>query len=125
MSSANWTTQFLVGSAKGSERQPDAPISRPGGDGSQGESPQHAVLQSIVGSRVGVYLITKRLGAGGVGEVFKGIDVMLEREVAVKVLRDELASDPAAAAALAAVNSSEALASSLRQSSSEPRSLPK
>ena len=50
--------------------------------------------ESFVGSRVGAYLITKRLGAGGVGEVFKGVDVMLKREVAIKVLRDELAFDP-------------------------------
>ncbi|HET9204896.1 MAG TPA: serine/threonine-protein kinase, partial [Burkholderiaceae bacterium] len=40
------------------------------------------------------YQITKRIGAGGVGEVFKGVDAMLKREVAIKVLRDDLASDP-------------------------------
>jgi serine/threonine-protein kinase len=51
-------------------------------------------LANLVGSRVGAYLIMKRLGAGGVGEVFKGVDVMLKREVAIKVLRHELASDP-------------------------------
>ena len=84
MNLANWTTRFLIGSAQGSEMQPDGPSPRSGGDASE----------SIVGSRVGPYLITKRLGAGGVGEVFKGHDVMLKREVAIKVLRDELASDP-------------------------------
>lgn len=87
MSLANWTTRFLAGSAQGSEVRPD------GGD-SQGGSAQHAMPESLVGSRVGAYQITKRLGAGGVGEVFKAVDVMLKREVAIKVLRNELASDP-------------------------------
>jgi len=84
MSLANWTTRFLVGSPQGNEMQPDGP-NRQSGSGASA---------SIVGSRVGAYLITKRLGAGGGGEVFKGQDVMLQREVAIKVLRDELASDP-------------------------------
>ena len=82
MSLANWTTRFLVGSALGSDMQPD------GQSRSDSDAPE-----SIVGSRVGGYLITKRLGAGGVGEVFKGQDVMLKREVAIKVLRHEFASD--------------------------------
>jgi serine/threonine-protein kinase len=85
MSLANWTTRFLVGS---DDMQPTGQSDSPGGP-----SPR-AVPESLLGSRVGPYLITKRLGAGGVGEVFKGHDVMLKREVAIKVLRDELASDP-------------------------------
>jgi len=84
MSSANWTTRFLVSGAQGSEM----PL-----DGQSGSS-RRAAPESFVGSRVGAYLIMKRLGAGGVGEVFKAVDVMLKREVAIKVLRDELASDP-------------------------------
>ena len=89
MSIANWTTRLLGGNAQGSEMQPGGQ-----GDDSQGASAQHAASHPLVGSRVGAYQITKRLGAGGVGEVFKGIDVMLKREVAIKVLRRELASDP-------------------------------
>jgi len=77
MGMANGTTRFMAGGPPGSED-------------SQGATAQ----QSLVGSRVGAYLITKRLGAGGVGEVFKAEDVMLKREVAIKVLRNELASDP-------------------------------
>ncbi len=50
--------------------------------------------QQLIGSRVGTYLITERLGAGGAAEVFKGIDLMLKREVAIKVLRPENACDP-------------------------------
>jgi serine/threonine protein kinase len=38
------------------------------------------------GQRIGHYLIEKRLGAGGMGEVFRAFDESLERPVAVKVL---------------------------------------
>jgi serine/threonine-protein kinase len=56
--------------------------------------PRAAERGCLVGSRIGAYEITKRLGVGGVGEVFKAVDVMLKRDVAIKVLRDELAADP-------------------------------
>ena len=93
MSLADWTT-FRVRAAKGSDMQADDDSGVSGSDSPKGGSTQPMEAQSFVGSRVGAYLITKRLGAGGVGEVFKGVDVMLKREVAIKVLRDELASDP-------------------------------
>ncbi|NPC56490.1 serine/threonine-protein kinase [Caenimonas soli] len=83
MNLANWTTRFRVGNAQNSDKQPD------------GQPPaQRAASRSLVGSRVGAYLISKRLGEGGVGQVFKGVDVMLKREVAIKVLHPEFASDP-------------------------------
>jgi Tol biopolymer transport system component len=40
----------------------------------------------LVGQRVGHYLILSRLGAGGMGEVYRALDTRLEREVAIKVL---------------------------------------
>lgn len=48
----------------------------------------------MIGNIVGNYRIQKKLGEGGMGAVFQGIDMMLEREVAIKVLRPELASQP-------------------------------
>jgi serine/threonine-protein kinase len=95
MSSANWTTRFLVGSAQGGEVQPAGQRMPSASDATPAKpAPRAAPPSSLVGSRVGAYLITKRLGAGGVGEVFKGVDVMLKREVAIKVLRHDLACDP-------------------------------
>ena len=43
------------------------------------------------GSRLGPYEIVARIGAGGMGEVFKARDTRLERHVAIKVLPAELA----------------------------------
>jgi serine/threonine-protein kinase len=48
----------------------------------------------MIGNTVGSYKITDKIGEGGMGAVFKGIDLMLEREVAIKMLRPELASQP-------------------------------
>src|SRR6185503_3226811 len=48
----------------------------------------------MIGTVVGNYKITEKIGEGGMGAVFKGVDLMLEREVAVKVLRPEFASQP-------------------------------
>ena len=53
------------------------------------------LVGSVIGQR---YLITERIGAGGMGEVFKAQDVRLQRIVAVKVLRAHLAGDPDATA---------------------------
>ncbi|MBC7797139.1 MAG: protein kinase [Pyrinomonadaceae bacterium] len=46
----------------------------------------------MIGQILGNYKILHALGEGGVGMVYKGVDTMLDREVAVKVLRPELAS---------------------------------
>ena len=44
--------------------------------------------------RIGPYTIVARVGAGGMGEVFKAWDPRLERDVAVKLLHAEMAGDP-------------------------------
>src|SRR5262245_4495005 len=48
----------------------------------------------MLGSVVGSYKIIDKIGEGGMGSVFKGVDLMLEREVAIKMLRPELARQP-------------------------------
>jgi hypothetical protein len=46
------------------------------------------------GARLGSYEIVAPLGAGGMGEVYRARHLRLGREVAIKVLPEEVASDP-------------------------------
>jgi Tol biopolymer transport system component len=50
------------------------------------------------GTRLGPYEILSPLGAGGMGEVYRARDSKLDRDVAVKVLPEELAAHPDALA---------------------------
>jgi serine/threonine protein kinase len=47
-----------------------------------------------LGTKLGPYEIAARLGAGGMGEVYRARDMRLERTVAVKILPPHLSSDP-------------------------------
>ncbi len=48
-----------------------------------------------VGARLGAYEIISPLGAGGMGEVYRARDTRLNRSVAIKVLGERVAADPA------------------------------
>ena len=45
------------------------------------------------GTKLGLYEILSRLGAGGLGEVYRARDPRLAREVAVKILPQSFATD--------------------------------
>ncbi|MEE4273050.1 MAG: protein kinase [Thermoanaerobaculales bacterium] len=49
---------------------------------------------SVLGETLLHYQILRRLGAGGMGEVYLALDTKLGREVAIKVLPPELSADP-------------------------------
>ena len=48
----------------------------------------------MIGETHGNFRITERIGAGGMGEVYRATDTRLKRDVAIKVLPAEVAQDP-------------------------------
>ena len=47
-----------------------------------------------VGSQLGPYGITAKIGEGGMGEVYQARDTKLDRDVTLKVLPEAFTSDP-------------------------------
>jgi Tol biopolymer transport system component len=52
------------------------------------------VMKTLEGQRIGPYQLASKIGAGGMGEVYKARDTRLDRTVAIKVLTAHLADDP-------------------------------
>jgi TolB protein len=50
-------------------------------------------VADLIGQRIGNYRIESLLGAGGMGRVYRGVHLHLDRRAAIKLLRPELAED--------------------------------
>jgi len=48
------------------------------------------------GTKLGPYEVQSPLGAGGMGEVYRALDILLRRVVAAKILPSHLSSNPEA-----------------------------
>src|SRR5262249_20667951 len=55
---------------------------------------QHGRGSRMIGRTVGNYRVVEKLGEGGMGTVFRAVDQLVERNVAIKVLKPDLAANP-------------------------------
>jgi eukaryotic-like serine/threonine-protein kinase len=60
---------------------------------SSGSTPRPDESRDLIGRRIGTYEIRARLGAGGMGEVYRAHDHTLGRDVAIKVLPAVVSAD--------------------------------
>ena len=56
--------------------------------------PERGILKEMIGTEIGSYRIVDKIGAGGMGVVYKAIDTQLDRVVAVKALNPEFSGNP-------------------------------
>lgn len=67
-----------------------------GPEGTQKLPKRHPLRQGtdLSGSQLGEYRLVRKIAKGGMGEVYEGVQLSLDRRVAVKIIAEELVSDP-------------------------------
>ncbi|MCA9016593.1 MAG: hypothetical protein KDA77_14775, partial [Planctomycetaceae bacterium] len=78
----NEIDQTVIGADSAAEKSTKQPV-----------GPSADKAAAWIGRRLGKYLITGLLGQGGMGVVYQAHDSTIERDVAIKLLPAELASD--------------------------------
>src|SRR4030095_398822 len=57
------------------------------------DNPEKSSGAAMIGTKLGPYEILEKIGAGGMGEVYRARDTRLGRDVAVQVLPEGLTTD--------------------------------
>lgn len=67
---------------------------QPGGSSGSAAMKFRPPVRDLSGSQLGQYRLVRKIAEGGMGEVYEGVQLKLDRPVAVKLLAEQLAREP-------------------------------